>query len=318
VIGVAFLFSIPLFASDYWVTWLTLLAITIVAVMGLHILTGLCGIFSIGQAAFMGVGAYTVAILTSRYGLSGWVCLPLSALSAGLVGLFFGIPCFRLKGFYIAVTTLAASFIIIWCIQYFREWTGGSAGLAVTPLKLGSIDLRSRAGYYCLTMAVMILATFFAKNIQRTSVGRAFVAIKVNELAAEVSGISLYRYKMLAFFIGCLYAGLAGWLWTYFQWWVTPEQFNIYKSIWYFGMLAVGGMGSTSGVLFGAVFIRLLEVLIDHITPLVSIAEFNVSMSLVLFAIVVLAFLIFEPRGLSYRWEKFKTYYRLRPYSYRG
>jgi len=319
VAALVLLFTIPLFTSNYWVTWLTGIAITILAVLGLHILTGLCGIFSIGQAAFVGVGAYTTALLATRHGLSGWACLPIAGLAAGAVGLFFGLPSFRLKGFYIAIATLAASFIIIWSVRSpLGDWTGAGIGMGVAPLELGGIVLKTRVNCYYLAMGLVLLGTFFAKNIQRTSTGRAFVAIRDNELAAEVSGINLFRYKMLAFFIGCFYAGVAGWLLAYSNLWVTPDQFGLSNSIWYFGMLAIGGMGSTTGVFLGVLFLRLLQVLIDEITPLVPVAQFHVSMSMLLYSAVIMGFLILQPRGLHYLWEKVKVYYRLRPYSYRG
>ena len=329
VAAIAFLFSIALFVSDYWLTWLTRVVIAIVAVLGLHILTGLCGQFSIGHMAFLGVGAYTVAILTNNYELSAWVCLPLAGLAAGLVGLFFGLPCFRLKGFYLAISTLAASFIIVWLMEHF-EWhnaaglpVGGHIGLPMARLTLGPVDFHESKGvFYCLAVAIMLIATFFAKNIQRTQTGRAFVAIRDNELAAEISGISLFRYKMLAFFVGCFYAGIAGWLWAYSLRSVNPLQFTLYDSIWLFGMLIIGGVGSTTGVFFGVVSFRLLEQLIDYIRePLEnafpSVApQMNIALSLGVFSVVLLVFLILEPRGLYYRWEKFRTYYRLYPYAF--
>ncbi|MCX5998755.1 MAG: branched-chain amino acid ABC transporter permease [Chloroflexi bacterium] len=321
-LGLAFVFSLSALASDYWLIWLTELAIAIVVVLGLHILTGLCGQFSIGQAAFMGVGAYTTAVLTTRYGLNGWLCLPLAALSAGVVGLLFGLPCFKLKGFYLAISTLAASFIIIWVIDHSEGWTGGASGLAIERLRVAGIDFSSRRIFYCVAIVVMPVATFFAKNIQRTRAGRAFVAIRDNELAAQVSGVNLFRYKMLAFFIGCSYAGVAGWLWAYATLRVNPEQFGLYDSIWFVGMLIIGGIGSTMGVFFGAISFRLLERLIDYAAPPLAEAfpaiatQLHVGLSLGVFSIVLLLFLILEPRGLNYRWEKIKSYYRLYPYAY--
>ena len=323
-LGLAMLFTLPLLANSYWLGWLTRLGITIVAVLGLHILCGLCGQISIGHAAFMGVGAYVVAILTAKVGLNSWLCLPISGLCAGLVGLVFGLPCFRLKGFYLAISTLAASYIIIWCIQYFGSVTGGFIGLPLEPLRLGPIDLSSRWEFYYVTMVIMVLATFFAKNIQRTATGRAFVAIRDNELAAEVSGIPVFRYKMLAFFIACVFAGVSGWLWAYYQLRVNPNQFSLYDSIWYVGMLIVGGWGSTTGVFFGAVSLRLIQVLIDRETPHLaelfpSVAnQIYVSFGLILFGLVVILFMVLEPRGLYYLWQKFKAYYRLHPYAYWG
>lgn len=321
-LGLVLLFTAPLFANSYWLSWLTRLGITIVAVLGLHILSGLCGQISIGHAAFMGVGAYTVAILTAQVGLNSWLCLPICGLCAGLVGLLFGLPCFRLKGFYLAISTLAASYIIIWCFQHFTSVTGGFMGLSLDSLKLGPIDLSGRAPFYCLTMAFVVVAAYFAKNIQRTAAGRAFVAIRDNELAAEVSGIPVFRYKMLAFFIGCVFAGVAGWLWAYSQLRVNPDQFRLYDSMWYVGMLIIGGWGSTTGVFFGAVFLRLLEVFVDHVAPPLASAfpslamQIHVSFGLILFGVIIVLFIVLEPRGLYYRWEKFKAYYRLHPYAH--
>ncbi|MDM8000241.1 MAG: branched-chain amino acid ABC transporter permease [Dehalococcoidia bacterium] len=323
-IGLALLFTAPLFASSYWLSWLTRLGITVVAVLGLHVLSGLCGQISIGHAAFMGVGAYTVAILTARAGLSSWLCLPICGLSAGLVGLVFGLPCFRLKGLYLAISTLAANSIIIYCIQHVPSLTGGFMGLSLDPLKLGPADLSSRAAFYVVTMVIMVLATIFAKNIQRTATGRAFIAIRDNELAAEVSGIPVFRCKMLAFFIGCVFAGVAGWLWAYSQLRVNPNQFGLYDSMWYVGMLIVGGWGSTSGVFFGAIFLRLVGVAVDQASPhladaLPSLAQqIYVSLGLILSGLIVVLFMLLEPKGLYSLCEKFKAYYRLHPYAYWG
>ena len=323
-LGIVLLFLIPLFAPDYWLSQLTYIAIVIVAVLGLHVLTGLCGQISIGHSAFMAVGAYAVAILTTRYGLSPWACLPISALAAGLVGLIFGLPCFKLKGFYLAISTLAGWYIIIWCLKYdgFSSVTGGFIGLPLDPLTLGGLDLSSRSALYCLAVAVMIVAAFIAKNIQRTAAGRAFVAIRDNELAAEVSGISIFRYKMLAFFIGCLFAGVAGWLWAHSQLRVNPNQFSLLDSIWYVGMLIIGGWGSTSGVFFGAAFLKLLEIgMTDYITPWLGDMLTSIKLQVhvatdVVRGLMIVLFMMLVPRGIYYLLERLKIYYRLHPYAY--
>ncbi|MCX6000593.1 MAG: branched-chain amino acid ABC transporter permease, partial [Chloroflexi bacterium] len=276
-------------------------------------------------AAFVGVGAYVTAMLTVRAGVNAWLCLPISGLAAGVVGLVFGLPCFRLKGFYLVVSTIAASAIIVWCFQHFESTTGGFVGIGLKPLKLGSIDFTNRSAFFCLTAAVMIAATFFAKNIQRTRTGRAFVAIRDSELAAEVNGISVFRYKMLAFFIGCIFAGVAGWLWAYSQLRVNPDQFRMLDSMWYLGMIAIGGWGSTSGVFFGVISLKLLEMALnDHITPALADAlpgiatQIRVSMALVVNGLVIVAFIILERRGMAHLWGKLKIFYRLHPYSYWG
>lgn len=311
-----FMLAVPAFADRYWLNWLVRLATTLIALMGLHILTGLCGQFSLGHAAFVGVGAYTTAILTMRFGLSGWACLPLSMLAAGVVGLLFGLPCFRLKGFYLAISTVAASYVVVWCMVHFSGWTGGWTGISVAPLTIGSISFSSGGACYYLALGLVILATFAVKNLQRTSTGRAFMAIRDNELAAEVTGVSTFRYKMLAFFIGCLFAGLAGWLWANTQLRVNPEQFRLQDSIWYEGMIIIGGMGSAAGVFFGVMLFKCLEAIIDSVTPLVPAIQFHVAMSMMAYSAVIIAFVIWQPKGLSYLWEKIKAQYRLHPYSY--
>lgn len=315
-VSLALLLAIPAFASTYWLNWLVRLATTLIAVMGLHILTGLCGQFSLGHAAFVGVGAYVTAILTVKFGISSWACLPLSMLGGGLAGLVFGLPCFRLKGFYLAISTVAASYVLVWCMIHFDQWTGGWGGISLAPLTIGNINFSSGSACYYLAVGLVVLAAFVAKNLQRTATGRAFVAIRDNDLAAEVSGISLFRYKLLAFFIGCLFAGLAGWLWANTQLRVNPEQFRLQDSIWYEGMVIIGGMGSTAGVFFGVMLFKCLEAVIDSITPYVPAMQFHVAMSMMLYSAIIIAFVIWQPKGLSHLWERIKTHYRLHPYSY--
>jgi branched-chain amino acid transport system permease protein len=324
-VGLAWLFTFPLYAGDYWLSWLTRLGIVIVAVLGLHLLTGLCGQISIGHAAFVGLGAYMVGVLTTRYGLNWWLCLPLSGLAAGLAGVIFGLPSFRLKGFYLAVSTLAGHFIIMWLIGYYPRLTGGYSGMSVVPPTLLGIDFSHRAAMYCLVMAFMVLFTYFAKNIQRTTTGRVFVAVRDNELAAQVCGANLFGYKLLAFFIGCLFAGVAGWLWAASQWRLNPEQFRLDDSILWLGMLIIGGMGTTSGVFFGATFVKLFEALVDLVSPYVTehlphgvALQFPIYTSLIGLGLIIIAFLIFQPMGFHFLWEKLKVFYRLHPYSYQG
>jgi len=321
IVFLAFVFTTPLYLSDYWLRWVIYSGITAIAVLGLHILTGLCGQISVGQAAFVAVGAYTAAIFTTKLGLSGWITLPLAGIMAGLVGLLFGAPSLRIKGFYLAMSTLAAQFIIIWCLRSI-SWFGGEIGLSVERLTLGGLDFRDVETFFFLTIILVIVMTFFAKNMQRTKTGRAFIAIRDNELAAEVMGVNLFRYKQLAFFIGCFYAGIAGWLWANYQTRVNPDQFVIADSIWYLGMLIIGGTGSTTGALLGTGGINFLDVIVDHIGrtlresfPALGTQLYS-GLGMIVFAVVVILFIIFEPRGIYSRWERLKSTYRLYPYSY--
>jgi len=319
-LGVLFALSTVL-PSD-WLVWMILLGFYVVAVLGLHLMTGLCGQFSMGHAAFIAVGAYTVGILAGRYGISSWATLPLAGVFAGLVGLVFGIPALRIKGFYLVMSTIAAQFIIIYVLQQV-DWFGGRYGLDVPNLP--GIQLGNAGDYqrlWWVTLGMVVLMVFFAKNIQRTALGRRFVAVRDNDLAAEVMGINLFRTKLLAFFIGCFFAGVAGWLWAHFMGHVTPVQFNFTMSLWLLGMLIVGGIGSTTGAILGAAIIRLADKLVDYISPLLSDAfpgmavQMFPAISLMIFALVVMLFISFNPKGAYHTFESFKLSYRKWPFSY--
>ena len=315
----AFLFSSPLYFSDRILTILTIIGITVISVHGLNILTGYCNQISIGHAGFMAVGAYTSGMLTAHLGWSFWAALPCAALAAGLVGILFGLPSLKVKGFYLIMATIAAQFIIIWFILQFRNITGGGDGLAVPRPEIGDFVFRSKASYFYLVMAIACLATFVAKNIVRTRAGRAFIAIRDNELAAEVMGVNLWAYKLLAFFIGCVFAGVAGSLLVHYVAFATVDQFPFMNSVWYLGMLIVGGMGSTTGVIFGVVSLKLLDELVVIVGPMLAVAvapQAAASLGLIMRGLVIIIFLIFEPRGLAHRWQMVKAYYRLWPFSH--
>jgi branched-chain amino acid transport system permease protein len=317
-----FLFTCPLYFSDRFLTIMTIMGISIVSVHGLNILTGYCGQISMGHAGFMAVGGYVSGILCAKLGWSFWAALPAAGLAAGLVGLIFGLPSLRIKGFYLIMATIAAHFIIIWVILQLYGITGGADGLAVPRPRIGSFVLESKASYFYLVMIIACLATFLAKNIVRTRAGRAFIAIRDNDLAAEVMGINILAYKLLAFFIGCVFAGVAGSLLVHYIAFASVDQFPFMNSVWYLGMLIVGGMGSTAGAIFGAVSLKLLDELVTVAGPALAAifpaiaAQAAASLSLIVRGLVIILFLIYEPRGLIHWWERIKAYYRLWPFSH--
>jgi len=313
------LLACPLFLSDRMLTILTMIGIAIISVHGLNILTGYCGQISIGHVGFMAVGAYTSAVLTAKLGWSFWPALPCAALAAGIAGLIFGLPSLKIKGFYLIMATIAAHFIIIWFILQLYHVTGGPDGMAVPKPRIGSFVFSSKASYFYLVMAVAVLGTFFAINIVRTRAGRAFVAIRDNDLAAEVMGVSLWSYKLQAFFIGCVYAGVAGALLVHYYAFASVDQFPFMDSVWYLGMLIVGGMGSTTGAILGAVSLKLLDELVTIVGPILSAivaAQAAAALALVSRGLILILFLIFEPRGLAHRWGMIKAYFRLWPFSH--
>ena len=314
---------IPIFASDFLLAFISTTAVTVIALQGLNILSGYCGQISIGHTAFMAVGAYTSTILATQLGLPFLLCLPVGAFGAGFIGMLFGLPSLRIKGYYLALTTIAAQYIILYMIKTpFPEVTGGAIALSVPEVKIGWIKLNTETHFYYLIIISMLIMTFFAKSLTRSHFGRSFVAIRDNDIASEAMGISVYKYKLLAFFIGCFYAGIAGSLWAAYARVISPDDFTLTNSIWQMGMLIIGGLGTTIGPFLGAVFIgglRELCVLIGPwITGVFPAVGFQISASLVemTFGIAIVLFLVFEPRGISHRWEIFKESYRLWPFSY--
>ena len=313
------LFACPLFLSDRILTVMTMIGIAIISVHGLNILTGYCGQISIGHVGFMAVGAYVSAILTAKLGWSFWASLPCAALAAGIAGLIFGLPSLKIRGFYLIMATIAAHFIIIWLVLHLRSITGGADGMPVPKPRVGSFVFKSKASYFYLVMVFSCLATFLTMNIVRTRVGRAFVAIRDNDLAAEVMGVNLWSYKLQAFFIGCVYAGVAGALLVHYYAFASVDQFPFMDSVWYLGMLIVGGMGSTAGAILGAVSLKLLDELVTVVGPILSAAvaaQAAASLALISRGLIIILFLIYEPRGLAHRWGMIKAYCRLWPFSH--
>lgn len=315
------LFAAPLYLGNYWLGVANLIGITLIAAMGLNMLIGYCGQLSIGHAGFIAVGAYTTAILTNRFGLPFLVGLISAGFISGIVGLIFGIPSVRVKGFYLAITTIAAQFIIIWVINHW-SLTGGFVGIKVPYASIAGFEFRSEGSQFYLIMIIAVLCTFFAKNLARSRVGRAFIAVRDNDLAAEVMGINLLYYKLLAFFIGCFFAGIAGALLAHWVGFMNAEHFSLAESILYVGMIIIGGLGTTLGPILGVILIRLLQqVLTIQVVPLLEEtlpfpAGFATGVAPMLFGLAIILFLILEPRGLAHRWMLFKSAYRLWPFSY--
>ena len=314
---------LPLVLSSYLLTVINIMLIVMLAVQGLNIVTGYCGQINFGQAAFMAVGAYSSGLLMNHFGLSFWICLPAAGITATLVGIVFGMPSVRVKGLYLALVTLAAQFIIIYMIENPLQFlTGGQWALRTAAPELWGITFDTQVELFYLIAGITALMTFFAKNLSRTRVGRNFVAVRDNDIAAEVMGINIFRTKVLAFAICSFYAGMAGSLWAHFQRAFTTTDFSLMQSIWFVGMMIVGGMGTTLGPILGTLFITLLDQLVLGFTPAMTsalpaltAAQIS-SIAMFAFALVIVVFLVWEPRGLAHRWEIFKTSYRLWPFAY--
>jgi branched-chain amino acid transport system permease protein len=323
VLLILFFLILPFFVRDFWLAFISSTAVTVIALQGLNILSGYCGQISIGHTAFMAVGAYSSTILAAQFGVPLVLCLPFGGLGAAFIGLLFGLPSLRVKGYYLALTTIAAQYLIIYVIKTpFPEVTGGAIALNVPALKIGNFEFQTERHFYYFVLVMLTLMTFFAKSLMRGHVGRAFVAIRDNDIASEAMGINLYQYKLLAFFIGCFYAGIAGALWAAYSRVISPDDFTLMGSIWYIGMLIIGGVGGTLGPFSGALFIGALREICVIVGPYISSmipqigAQISASLVEMTFGITIILFLVFEPRGISHRWEIMKESYRLWPFSY--
>ena len=316
-----FLVALPFLANPYILYIANIIGFSIIAAVGLNILTGFTGQISLGHAAFVGVGGYTSAILITRLGFSFWLALPCAGLTAALAGLIIGIPSLRVKGLYLCIATLAAQFIFEYIFIHWESMTRGIRGINVPPPTIFSFPLNTEKRYYFLTLIAVIFAVTYARNILRSRVGRAFIAIRDRDLAAEIMGISLFRYKLTAFAISSFYAGIAGALWGSFIRIVTPEHFPFHLSIQYLAMVIVGGMGSVLGAIYGAIFMTLTPELLNVVSSALKemiprIGQLFIPMKEVVFGSLIVLFLIFEPLGLAEIWRRIKNFFLLWPFSH--
>src|SRR5438876_4329547 len=247
-----FIVIAPLALSEYYVSILNLILIAVVGALGLNILVGYTGQISIGHGAFMSVGAYTAANLVTQFGAPFWITIPAGGIMAALIGALVGIPSLRIKGIYLAIATLAAQLIIEWTINHVTFISGGvQASIEVARPRVGPMVLSTQRDMYYFLLVFVGLAIVGTLNLMRSRLGRAFIAIRDHDIAAEIIGINIFRYKLLAFAISSFYAGVTGVLYTYFLGIANYEQFQIGVSIDYLALIIIGGLGSVLGSVFG-------------------------------------------------------------------
>ena len=320
-----FIVIAPLTFSEYSLSLLNLCLAAIVGALGLNILVGYTGQISIGHGAFMSVGAYTAANLIVRLGLPFWITIPAGGLMAALIGSVVGIPSLRIKGIYLAIATLAAQLIIEWTINHVTWISGGiQSSIEIPRPSLFGVRLRSEAQIYEFLMFFVVLAVIATLNLVRSRIGRAFIAVRDQDIAAEIIGINIFRYKLYAFAISSFYAGVAGALESYYLGIANYEQFQLDVSIDYLAMVIIGGLGSVLGSIFGAVFVTLLPIATrwalessgSLIFSQADLANMIPSLRLVIFGGLIIFFLVVEPEGLARLWRNIRNYFRVWPFSY--
>jgi len=313
--------AVPFVSSSFWLDVMNRIFIAVIAAMGLNILTGFTGQISLGNAAFLAVGAYSTAFLAGRMGLPFPLVIPAAGLLTALVGMIFGVPSLRLKGLYLAVATLAAHFVIEFTLSHWESVTGGVNGISIPAAKLGPLVLSGDRKLFWLALGLTALLLWFAKNLFRTKVGKAFVAIRDQDISAEVMGVNVFKYKLLSFGVSSFYVGVAGSLLAYQARIISPENFPISLAIDQLGMIIIGGLGSVLGSIFGAVFVTLLPEILRLLTGALSdtfpqLQGLFAPLKMGLFGLAIVLFLVFEPDGMAARWHKVKAYWKLYPFSY--
>ncbi len=309
----------PALLPKYLVSILVTTMITAIGVLGLNLLTGTTGLISLGHSGFLAVGAYTAGILGAKLHWPMLATLPAAGLVAAAFGLIVGVPSLRLKGLYLAITTLAFGVIINHLILNGGDLTGGSAGLSLPAPSIGGVTLATNGGFYYLVLTCLIVGTFASLNILRSRIGRAFVAIRDHDIAAKAMGIDLTRYKLLAFMASAFYIGVAGALFAFNMRFINEDSFSLLISIEALSMIIVGGLGTVSGALLGTAFIILLNEMLALAFSFFGLklggtGAFEIK-GLIYGATIVL-FLRFEPDGLAGRWRDIRRYWTNWPFSF--
>ena len=325
---------IPWVADDYWLSVCNQIGYTILGALGVQLLIGFCGQVTLGHAAFIAVGAYTSTLLILEFpwpkflldiGLAYPISIVFAGLVAGIWSVIFGLPSAKVKGFYLILTTMAAQFITVDFIitQYVAQIGGRGQAFSLPPgtIKIGPWVIDSDIKVYFMMIVLVIICVIGLANLLRTRAGRAWVAIRDNDISAEVMGINVVQYKLMAFFVAGFIGGIAGAFWISNLAAISPEHFPWFWSLWLVGVILIGGVGSIHGAIFGSIFmVVVIELLQLAIMPLADtypklLMDF-LFIKEAAFGLAICAFMIFEPNGLAYRWWQIKNYFNLWPFSY--
>jgi branched-chain amino acid transport system permease protein len=325
----------PFTASRFWLTVLNFAAIAAIGAVGLNVLSGYTGQVSLGQAFFLGVGCYTAAYLGGDLRWPFWLWVPAAGVTAAACGALVGPTALRLKGLYLAIVTLGLVFLGNHIFNSLTKVSGGPPGRSIVSPAIGELSFRTGGDvgpitlsrdqlYYFLVVGLLTLVVLFVVNVVRTRPGRAFRAVRDRELVAEIIGISLARTKVGAFVLSAFLAGLAGALLASYQSYVIPDYFGLELSIAYVAMIIIGGIGTILGSLLGAAFVVALPRIIETISGTIPFLEHGAGrggitvhdFNAMLFGVLIIVFLVFEPDGLAGIYRRAQTYFRTWPFSF--
>ena len=315
------LLAFPLIASPFQLDLACQVFLACVGALSLMLLTGYAGQISLGHAGLMAAGAFTVGILFQETKAPFWITLPAAALVGALLGVIFGLPSLRLRGLYLAVSTLALHFVVIYLGGEYEARRGYSTGIVIDPPTLGNIAISDGRAWYFILLAVAGVTLLLCLNLLRARTGRAWRAIRAHETVAEALGIGIAGYKLLAFVISSTITAVAGALFAYYRGFVSVEAFSLFLTIQYLAMVIIGGMGSLLGALLGAAFVTLFPYLIEAgllaLPGAQGYASLLFAVNYAAFGLVMVLFLLFEPLGLVGIWRRIQSYFLLWPFKHR-
>lgn len=323
---IASLAIFPFMAGSYLIYTVNLMAIHVIVALGLNILVGYTGQISLGHAGFFGIGAYGTLVLIMKAGLPFIVALPLAGFLAALFGFLLGLPALRLEGPYLAIATLGFGLTVTQILGRLH-FLGGHMGLQSPPLNIFGLEIGSDMGRYAVIVPICVFLTWTMRNLTKTRVGRALIAIRDSDIAAECIGVNLTWYKTLAFAISAFYTGIAGGLMAFVLGFINPHSFNVMVSVIFLAMVVVGGLGSVLGSVMGAILFTFLQIELSKITEIPFVGSgleflsnhfFTLSglpnVQYVVFGLIMVLIIIFEPLGLYGIWIRTKIYWRTWPF----
>ena len=313
----AVLLAAPFGVGEYVMSQLHFILIYSIIGLGLMLLVGFTGQISLGHAAFLALGAYTEALLQAK-GVPFLISLPVAALFCAAVGWIVGLPALRLKGIYLAIATLAFNVIVEEVLTRWEGLTGGSSGMHLKPIVMFGMELDGEMGFYYLCLALTVACILALMNLLRSPTGRAFVAIRDSEISASCMGVNLAKYKTLSFSLSAALTGIGGVLYAHKVTFISPEQFTLLQSIELVTIVILGGIGSLHGAVLGAAFLIVLPQLISIAKDYLPGSIAGSGLQAVVFGLVLIGFIVFEPLGLYGRWLKVRTWFQLFPFYRKG
>ncbi len=315
------LFVLPFFASPFLLDLASQVYLSFIGAAALMLLTGFAGQISLGHAGFIAAGAYVTAILFREWNAPFWVTLPLSGVVGALLGIIFGLPSLRLKGVYLALSTLAMHFIVTYLGSEYETVRGFATGIVIKPPSIGSFRIRDPRLWYFILLFFAFWALLLSINLLRSRSGRAWVAIRDREVVAEAIGVNVPFYKLSAFVIGAVMTSVSGCLFAYYRGFVSVEAFSLFLTVQYVAMIIVGGLGTILGTVFGTVFVVLLPYTIDALGKMLHVpARFTTYMFAIQYAtfgLIMIIFLVLEPGGLVAIWNRIRDYFILWPFKHK-